>query len=63
MISPLEYVRRIGDKLIRETPFEYRLELNRPSTHLDRMHGTSHYRDCETMGELTALHVSTLCGI
>lgn len=38
MNSPLATVRRIGDKLIRDTPFEYRLEL-RPVVHsLDRMH-------------------------
>lgn len=33
------------------------------ATELDRMHGGSHYRDCRSMGELTALHVATLCGI
>ncbi len=38
MKSPLETVRSIGDKLIRDTPFEYRLEV-KPVVHsLDRMH-------------------------
>lgn len=38
MKSPLKTVRRIGDKLIRDTPFEYRLEV-KPVVHsLDRMH-------------------------
>jgi rhamnogalacturonyl hydrolase YesR len=38
MKSPLATVRRIGDKLIRDTPFEYRLEV-KPVVHsLDRMH-------------------------
>ncbi len=38
MNTPLETVRKIGDKLIRDTPFEYRLEV-KPVVHsLDRMH-------------------------
>lgn len=38
MKSPLDTVRAIGDRLIRETPFEYRLEV-KPAAHaLDRMH-------------------------
>lgn len=38
MKSPLANVRCIGDKLIRDTPFEYRLEV-KPVVHsLDRMH-------------------------
>ena len=38
MNSPLATVTRIGDKLIRDTPFEYRLEV-KPVVHsLDRMH-------------------------
>jgi rhamnogalacturonyl hydrolase YesR len=38
MKSPLNTVKRIGDKLIRDTPFEYRLEV-KPVVHsLDRMH-------------------------
>ena len=38
MKSPLKTVRKIGDKLIRDTPFEYRLEV-KPVVHsLDRMH-------------------------
>lgn len=38
MKSPLKAVRRIGDKLIRDTPFEYRLDV-KPTVHsLDRMH-------------------------
>lgn len=38
MKSPLETVKRIGDKLIRDTPFEYRLELASVARSLDRMH-------------------------
>jgi rhamnogalacturonyl hydrolase YesR len=38
MKRPLETVRRIGDKLIRETPFEYRLGVAVPHQKLDRMH-------------------------
>jgi hypothetical protein len=30
---------------------------------LDRMHGTSDFRDCRTMGELTAKHISALLEI
>ncbi|MFT3990037.1 MAG: hypothetical protein QM680_01385 [Luteolibacter sp.] len=30
---------------------------------LDRMHGLSHFQDCKSMGELTAEHISLLCGI
>lgn len=41
-------------------PREHVLKL---AAELDRMHETSFYRDCKSMGELTALHVSTLCGI
>ena len=38
MNSPLATITRIGDKLIRDTPFEYRLEV-KPVVHsLDRMH-------------------------
>jgi rhamnogalacturonyl hydrolase YesR len=38
MKSPLKTVRRIGDKLVRDTSFEYRLEV-KPVVHsLDRMH-------------------------
>lgn len=37
MSKPLEIVSRIGDKLIRDTPFEYRLELARVTDRLDRM--------------------------
>ncbi len=32
MIHPLEVVQRIGDKLIRDTPFAYQLELARPNS-------------------------------
>ena len=38
MISPLKIVSRIGDKLIRDTPFEYRLEVGKVVHALDRMH-------------------------
>ena len=38
MKSPLETVKRIGDKLIRDTPFEYRLEVASVVHTLDRMH-------------------------
>jgi rhamnogalacturonyl hydrolase YesR len=38
MKRPLETVKRIGDKLIRETPFDYRLEVAVPHPKLDRMH-------------------------
>jgi rhamnogalacturonyl hydrolase YesR len=38
MKSPLATVRRIGDKLIRDTPFEYRLEVKAVVQSLDRMH-------------------------
>lgn len=38
MKSPLDTVKRIGDKLVRDTPFEYRLELAVPKPGLDRMH-------------------------
>ena len=38
MKSPLDTVKRIGDKLVRDTPFEYRLELSFPQPKLDRMH-------------------------
>lgn len=38
MNKPLDTVRRIGDKLIRDTPFEYRLELASVAHTLDRMH-------------------------
>jgi unsaturated rhamnogalacturonyl hydrolase len=38
MKSPLDVVRLIGDKLIRDTPFEYRLELAAVVHTLDRMH-------------------------
>jgi unsaturated rhamnogalacturonyl hydrolase len=38
MKTPLETVKKIGEKLIRDTPFEYRLEV-KPVVHsLDRMH-------------------------
>jgi len=30
---------------------------------LDRMHNSSYYRDCQSMGELTALHISKELGI
>ncbi|MFT4176541.1 MAG: hypothetical protein QM627_07775 [Luteolibacter sp.] len=30
---------------------------------LDRMHGLNHFQDCKSMGELTAEHISLLCGI
>ncbi len=30
---------------------------------LDRMHGSSDYQDCKTMGELTTLHISRMLGI
>jgi hypothetical protein len=33
------------------------------ASELDRMHGGSLYRDCQTMGELTALHISTMLEI
>lgn len=38
MKSPLNTVRLIGDKLIRDTPFEYRLEVAAVVHTLDRMH-------------------------
>jgi unsaturated rhamnogalacturonyl hydrolase len=38
MKSPLDTVKRIGDKLVRDTPFEYRLELAVPKSRLDCMH-------------------------
>ena len=38
MKGPLHSVKRIGDKLIRDTPFEYRLELAARQPLLDRMH-------------------------
>lgn len=38
MKSPLATVRSIGDKLIRDTPFEYRLEVKPVAHSLDRMH-------------------------
>lgn len=38
MNSPLATVRSIGDKLIRDTPFEYRLEVKPVRHSLDRMH-------------------------
>lgn len=38
MSRPLEVVRRIGDKLIRDTPFQYRLGIAAPCHTLDRMH-------------------------
>jgi unsaturated rhamnogalacturonyl hydrolase len=38
MKSPLAIVRSIGDKLIRDTPFEYRLEVKAVAHSLDRMH-------------------------
>ena len=38
MNTPLDIVRRIGDKLIRDTPFEYRLEVAPVVRTLDRMH-------------------------
>ncbi len=38
MNKPLDTVRRIGDKLIRDTPFEYRLEVTKVVPTLDRMH-------------------------
>lgn len=38
MKSPLKTVSRIGDKLIRDTPFEYRLEVAKVTHLLDRMH-------------------------
>lgn len=38
MKGPLQSVKRIGDKLIRDTPFEYRLELATRNPLLDRMH-------------------------
>ena len=38
MNSPLDTVKRIGDKLVHDTPFEYRLELAVPKSRLDRMH-------------------------
>lgn len=38
MNTPLETVRMIGDKLIRDTPFEYRLETAPAVRTLDRMH-------------------------
>lgn len=37
MSKPLEIVRRIGDKVIRDTPFEYRLEVSQVTGKLDRM--------------------------
>ncbi len=37
MINPLEIVKRIGDKLIRDTPFEYSLEVAGVAEKLDRM--------------------------
>lgn len=38
MNTPLDIVRKIGDRLIRETPFEYRLEAAPVVRTLDRMH-------------------------
>ncbi|MEY3897520.1 MAG: hypothetical protein RLZZ214_3041 [Verrucomicrobiota bacterium] len=38
MKSPLATVRSIGDKLIRDTPFEYRMEVKPVVRSLDRMH-------------------------
>lgn len=38
MKSPLDTVKRIGDKLVRDTPFKYRLELAEPKPKLDCMH-------------------------
>lgn len=38
MKNPLETVKKIGDKLIRDTPFEYRLEVKPIVQTLDRMH-------------------------
>jgi unsaturated rhamnogalacturonyl hydrolase len=38
MKRPLDIVKRIADKLIRDTPFEYRLELPKVVNTLDRMH-------------------------
>lgn len=38
MKSPLNAVKRIGDKLIRDTPFEYRLDIPLAVRSFDRMH-------------------------
>ena len=38
MINPLEVARLIGDKLVRDTPFAYRLELAKNNHAFDRMH-------------------------
>lgn len=38
MNRPLATVRSIGDKLVRDTPFEYRLEVKPVAPSLDRMH-------------------------
>lgn len=38
MKTPLETVKKIGEKLIRDTPFEYRLEVKPVVQSLDRMH-------------------------
>lgn len=38
MNSPLDTIRAIGDKLIRETPFDYRLGIREAVRTLDRMH-------------------------
>ena len=38
MSSPLKIVKRIGDKLIRDTPFEYCLEVRPTRSAMDRMH-------------------------
>ncbi len=38
MNTPLKTIKAIGDKLIRDTPFQYELGVKEPAHSLDRMH-------------------------
>lgn len=37
--------------------------VERLAKELDRMHGTKDFRDCKSMGELTAEHISLMLGV
>ncbi len=49
--------------IMRREQIAPRDHVNRLAMDLDRMHGTSSFRDCRSMGELTAEHIPLMLGI
>ena len=49
--------------IMRREEIAPRDHVDRLALELDRMHGTDSFRDCQSMGELTAEHISLMLGI